>query len=674
MTRLVADRYCTFDDLHGCDLATGERVRLDALPSEPVGGGPASLIEVLNDARDGAPRWIVADAGNAAQAAAISVRAAADARRRGFVPLLVPLYLRWKEALAVDLDERTLLLIGSFGRGLAAARGALVQAASCSPRPHVLLTFTDRKGPRRTSASIGAACVVREARAAYGAMRAMPRPRSAELPPDVLRLVERASRAHDFQRLGRHAAAERLLRDVAGGLARRQARAPAAATLMTLGRMLLERGRVGSAERAFDEAAQIAQAADEEPIVGEARIWQAAARTDGGRLTDAESICRAVLLTRQLSPGRQAWANAMLVRILLWQGRVDEAQSCVPAVPDGTADLDATTAATIEAMGVRVLLAGGEIFQAGQRARRLLGTGGADKGPDADPLPRIVALTAHVRVLAAAGDLELAEGSLQTLVTLARAGRMPLRALRAQLIWHDALRRAGRDREARSERDRLARLLRAAPALLRRAIEERLSARDDGLRPSQAVPSHTSHVASSAATLVHLVHNEDSDRRALERIAGRLARDLQTTRIDLVSCDAGPVTAVVSRGAGLPTQLGRRALESGLALCEPVDEGGQEIAMPLRMGHRFVAALVCRWPLDRQPPAHARELLELAAAVAAPRADALLTSLREVSRASTSVPELLGVSAAMQEVRRAIERAAKAPFAVLIEGARGHEH
>ena len=69
-----------------------------------------------------------------------------------------------------------------------------------------------------------------------------------------------------------------------------------------------------------------------------------------------------------------------------------------------------STAATIEAMGVRVLLAGGEIFQAGQRARRLLGTAGADTGPDADPLPRIVALTAHLRVLAAAGDLELARG------------------------------------------------------------------------------------------------------------------------------------------------------------------------------------------------------------------------------------------------------------------------
>ena len=60
------------------------------------------------------PRWVVADARNGVQAAAVAARTAARARRHGFVPLLVPLYLRWRVALAADLEERTLLLIGSF--------------------------------------------------------------------------------------------------------------------------------------------------------------------------------------------------------------------------------------------------------------------------------------------------------------------------------------------------------------------------------------------------------------------------------------------------------------------------------------------------------------------------------------------------------------------------------
>jgi len=57
--------------------------------------------------------------------------------------------------------------------------------------------------------------------------------------------------------------------------------------------------------------------------------------------------------------------------------------------------------------------------------------------------------------------------------------------------------------------------------------------------------------------------------------------------------------------------------------------------------------------------------------VAAPRVEALLASAREQVAASTSVPELVGTSAAIAAVRRAIERAAHAPFAVLIEGESG---
>jgi DNA-binding NtrC family response regulator/tetratricopeptide (TPR) repeat protein len=683
--RLIHDRYFAYDELHGLDLATGAPVRLDELPDQGAGGlkasgyqasaargdagqgggrVPASLIEILNDGRDGAPRWVVADARNGAQAAAMAARAAADARRRGFVPLLVPLYLRWRTALAADLDERTLLLIGGFTRGLTADRRALIQAAATSPRPHLLLTFRCAEGGRPVS-------VVREARAAYGGRPAPGRGRVVALPAEVVRLVERAAHAADFQRLGRHAAAERLLREVSGSLVRRQALVPAVVTHLALGRMLLERGRAAGAEKVFDEAAQLAESGEDESAIGEARIWQAAARTDAGRLTDAESTCRAVLLTGQLSPGRQAWATAMLARVLLWQGRSDEAGSCLPPGLDETADIDAVTAATVEATAVRVLLAAGEIFAAGQRARSLIAKNDAGGGGGADAAARVVALTAHLRVMAAAGDLDLAHGSLSAIAALSRQARLPFRAIRARLIWHDALRRAGRDREARHEREHLLRMRRAAPALLRRAIDQRLAAGDVGEPFVPIVPSPHGRVTSTAATLVRLVHDEEIDLRALERVATRLARDLTSTRIDLVTTDAGAVSTLMSKGAGLPTRLGARTIESGLVIGEDVEGGGHEIGVPMRLGSRLIAALVCRWPLDRQPPPHATPLLELAAAVAAPRADALLASRREASQASTRVPELIGVSAAMQEVRRAVERAAKAPFAVLIEGESG---
>jgi transcriptional regulator with PAS, ATPase and Fis domain len=92
---------------------------------------------------------------------------------------------------------------------------------------------------------------------------------------------------------------------------------------------------------------------------------------------------------------------------------------------------------------------------------------------------------------------------------------------------------------------------------------------------------------------------------------------------------------------------------------------------PVRVGSRLVAVIVARWPSDRVAPGHARELLELTAAVTACRIDAMRTAAREVASASIAIPELLGSSAAIADVRRSVTRAAAAPFSVLIEGESG---
>ncbi len=406
----------------------------------------------------------------------------------------------------------------------------------------------------------------------------------------------------------------------------------------------------------------------------DARLWQAVAQTDAARLTDAESLCRAVLLTRALSPVRQAWAHACLARVLLWQGRGGEAAAshlppCQRESSDLDLGLDPALVASIEATAVRVLLAGGEVFQAGLRARALV----TATEQAADPLSHVVALTAHMRVLAAAGDLGLAQQRLREIVDGARQARAPLRAVRAGVIWYDALRRAGRAREARRELQRLARLARVAPPLLRRAVQQRVV--DHSAEAScpvvRAVCPTAGQTASIASALLHLVHEEDSDRLALQRLIDRVARELRPARMDLLSGDAGAVGAVVTTGGGLATHLGSRVLETGVVIPEEADSGGREIGLPIRLGRRLLAALVCRWPLDRQPPPNAIDVLDLAAAIAAPRVDGLLTGLREASLASTSIPGLIGASVAMGEVRRAIERAARAPFAILIEGESG---
>jgi hypothetical protein len=151
---------------------------------------------------------------------------------------------------------------------------------------------------------------------------------------------------------GRHAAADRLLRDVAGALLRRRALVPAATTLITLGRLALERGRALAADAIFADAASHAQGAKDESIAAVARVWQAIARTDAAQLTAAESLCRAAIVAGTLAGGERARGEATLARILLWQGRVDDAAGRELHIDDDDPELAAFVAAT----SIRVLL------------------------------------------------------------------------------------------------------------------------------------------------------------------------------------------------------------------------------------------------------------------------------------------------------------------------------
>ena len=617
--------------------------------------GLAPLMEVLDHGRDGDPRWVVSDARNAAQAAAMARRAAASGRARGFVPVLVPLYLRFRDALADDLQERALLLIGPFSSAVTESRWALVDAAARSQRPHVLLTFR--------SAQTSGGMEVREARSAYGSESTQDVSPPVRYSPDVARHILRAERATEFARSGRHAAAERLLRDVAASLARRAAHIPASHTLIALGRLLLERGHAGAADVAFAQSVALAESGRHEPSVLDGRIWQALARTDDGRVTEAESLCRAAILSAGGCAGRQAWARAVLARVLLWTNRIEEAGQL--ELGSG-AELDEIVAACVQATSVRVFLATGRVFEAGQRARELLRT----SGEACDPLVRLIARVSHLRVLAAGGDLELAGEALGRALDLARIARAPLRGARARLIWLEALRRAGRDREAQREMKYLGRMARGAPSLLRRTIAQRLAC-TDACPQARRRDTRLPQGMSSAVPLVRIAHEVESDRDAVQRIMEWIAGELRTSRVDVVSADAGPVSTLISVGSGLPTRLGSRVLDAGIRLPAEVQSGGREIGIPVRLGSRLLAAVVGRWPLDREPPPSAAEIMELATAIAAPRVDALLTSARETARASVAIPDLVGVSAAMADVRRAIARAATAPFAVLVEGESG---
>jgi transcriptional regulator with PAS, ATPase and Fis domain len=206
----------------------------------------------------------------------------------------------------------------------------------------------------------------------------------------------------------------------------------------------------------------------------------------------------------------------------------------------------------------------------------------------------------------------------------------------------------------------------AVPPLLRSAIDARLRGDLRTLQRERGVVG----TAGAASTMVVMARDEEQDRDAVRKVLAFAADALHTSRVDLWSADAGPDTAVLSIGTGIGTAIGSRVLDAGITIDTCTGTGG-ELGVPVRLGTRLVAALVARWPIDRVPPAHARETLELAAAVAAPRIDAMRVAAREEANASIAIPELVGSSASIAEVRRAVSRAAAAPFSVLIEGESG---
>ncbi len=660
MPGLLRDRYFEYAPNRAWDLVTGETVSAQIEEGQLHASDPASgpLIELLDHGVDGMPRWIVSGAGGV-EWRKEARRAANEARHRGYVPIAVEIFLRTRLLLTEHLRTRALLLIARPDLSIDHMRAALLHAAAISQGPHVLLEMAHSRGGGQQMRWRAA-----EARVSYGATRsrtAAPVP-APPAPPDVVRLLERARRASEFMQSGRHAAAERLLRETAAALGRRRAGAAAAETYMALGQLLLERGRVAAADTAFEEAAVHAESVDLR-LVGRARIWQAAGRTDAGQLTAAESLCRAVLVAAAVEDVRQL-AEATLGRVLLWQGRLGEAaalpfiqQSVSTPLPNPQGSPHVFVAAT----AVRLLVETGDLFDAGRRARALLDATGRG-----DHAARVIALGAHLRVLLATGDLTLAREQLGVFEAATRAARTPLRLARMRLAWSHALRRAGRASEADRERRALARMRSVLPPLLQSAIDRRVTSP----APSRAGAACAAAVPAGAAELVTLAHRENDDADALKRIGTFVLQGVRATRVEFWTSDQGPATAVVASGAGLTTRLGPRALEAGTVIGPEPAESGWEIAVPVRLGSRLIGALCARWPADRSP-GDALPLLNLASAVAAPRVESLSHGVRAVAQAATAIPELVGVSAAIGEVRRAVLRAAAAPFSVLIEGESG---
>lgn len=162
----------------------------------------------------------------------------------------------------------------------------------------------------------------------------------------------------------------------------------------------------------------------------------------------------------------------------------------------------------------------------------------------------------------------------------------------------------------------------------------------------------------------------------LGRASGLIRDRLAASTVAFVTRHRDQPLAVAHAGAAAPRgdQLGAasRALDTGLAVGPAAAGHAVEAAWPIRYGATVVGAVWCHWSLGAPVVAgDITVILRLAATASAPAVYELSERLRVPQGGAGPMPELIGESLAMQQVRQAVVRAAASPFPVLIEGESG---
>jgi DNA-binding NtrC family response regulator len=130
---------------------------------------------------------------------------------------------------------------------------------------------------------------------------------------------------------------------------------------------------------------------------------------------------------------------------------------------------------------------------------------------------------------------------------------------------------------------------------------------------------------------------------------------------------------VVALAGALPadTAVPHLVVTTGVARLPRADHPTSDAAWPIRYGGTTIGALWCRWSAELPVRvSDADGLMRVAAVAIAPAVQAAADRAR-VRTESPEIPELIGASDAIGQLRTAVLRAARSPFPVLIEGESG---
>jgi DNA-binding NtrC family response regulator len=201
------------------------------------------------------------------------------------------------------------------------------------------------------------------------------------------------------------------------------------------------------------------------------------------------------------------------------------------------------------------------------------------------------------------------------------------------------------------------------------ALRDRISrqASEPGIEPA---------IVDSFLDILRTCQESEDPSTALVRVAARLNHSLGATRVAFVIADRDRPHAIAHAGASAPStqhlEIASRVLDTGVAVPSSARAHGEEAAWPIRYGATVVGAVWCQWTMGASLiPQDVASILGLAATAAAPAVHEARERLCSPGRVAAMIPDLIGDSSAMEQVRQTVMKAAASPFPVLIEGESG---
>ncbi len=161
----------------------------------------------------------------------------------------------------------------------------------------------------------------------------------------------------------------------------------------------------------------------------------------------------------------------------------------------------------------------------------------------------------------------------------------------------------------------------------------------------------------------------------LKEVCAHVRRQLRAIGSAFVARNSagGAGDVLASDGGRVEPEIAVRAMDAAIVILPHRHDDRIEGAAPVLYGGNAIGALSARWSIGSSyDPDRVATVLAMAATAAAPMlAAAMAHRARALTPEGTAVAPLLGVTAAMAELRQAAQRAGAAPFGVLIVGESG---